>query len=133
MAKKTAKRKAADPLSNVRIEPPRSAEQLKSDAEQALSDAASEAEVAAEDAPSVAETAATAARVRAEKKVVAAPPKARKKQLPRYKVLADQTVTWRGQALRLKGGKSIVGDEKQGPGAVEKFRLMGVKLEELKD
>lgn len=132
MAKKVAKRKTADPLQGVRIEPPRTAGEAVADAGRVLADAAISAAEVDETSPSIVEIAATAARVKIEKQLVSAPAKISAKKLPRYRVMNDQTVSWRGQQLRLKGGKSEVGDEKQGPGAVAKFQSMGVKLQEIK-
>lgn len=134
MVKKVAKYRN-DPLANVRIDRPRTADEARADAHQNLVDAAADeaaAEADIEEAPSVAEIADTSARVRAEKREVTAPAKIVAGRLPRYMVVNDQTVSWRGQQLRLKGGKSIVSDERHGPGAVKQFKAMGIQMKEAK-
>ena len=130
---RTPKRKSIDPLANVRLETPKTADEAKSEAERAVADAAEADQYAEEDTTTAAEQAATDAAVREEKKLVKAPAKIPVKRLPRYLVLTDQTVTWKGQNLRLKANVSILGDEKHGPGAIKAFERMGVKMKKKED
>lgn len=132
-------KKAHDPLANIRVEPPKTvtaeteekptdetAAKVKKDAA-SLGGAVSKSEAAA----TLKAAAAKAEELKAEKKAVVLPPKDKPKPVTKHLVMNTINVSWHRQILRLKGGESILSDEKFGPGAINKFRAMGVKLQEM--
>ena len=50
--------------------------------------------------------------------------------LPKYRVIADKRIFWKGQQINMKAGK-IIKPENYAPGAIDHFIMCGVQLEQI--